>query len=83
MVSEREKGGRASATRRRRGGVRERAVRAPLGLGGLLAEAWREKWAAVLGLGASRCAGLLHFASWAGEKRSRERTGPGRGACLG
>ena len=36
VVSEREKGGRASATRRRRGGVRERAVRAPLGLGGLL-----------------------------------------------
>ena len=38
VVSEREKvgGTRASATRRRRGGVRERAVRAPLGLGGLL-----------------------------------------------
>jgi len=38
VVSEREKvgGTRASATRRRRGGVRERAVRAPLGLGNLL-----------------------------------------------
>jgi len=37
VVSEREGGsGGRDAARRRRGGVRERAVRAPLGLGGLL-----------------------------------------------
>jgi len=44
-----------SATRRWRGGVRERAVRAPLGLSGLLGGGVEGNWAVVLGLGASGC----------------------------
>ena len=41
------------------------------------------KWAAVLGLGASRCAGLLHFASWATGLGKRGRgKGLGRGVEL-
>ena len=39
-----------------------------------------KKWAAVLGLGASRCAGLLHFASWATGLGKRGR---GKGLGLG
>ena len=50
------------------------------------AEAEEGDWAAVLGLRASRCAGLLHFASWAtrlGKRGRGKGLGLGVELCLG
>ena len=50
------------------------------------AEAEEGDWAAVLGLRASRCAGLLHFAGWAtglGKRGRGKGLGLGVELCLG
>ena len=65
-----------SATRRWRGGVRERAVRAPLGLGGLLAEAWRENgprcWASGRAGALGCCTSLAGPLGWGKEVAGRD-----------
>jgi len=65
-----------SMTRRWRGGVRERAVRAPLGLGGLLAEAWRENgprcWASGRAGALGCCTSLAGPLGWGKEVAGRD-----------